>query len=129
MKNYLYLIIYLFTFFGVQSQNLKQFDYELLGVIVLGEKQLMSYKIEFNFENVILKDYKVTRKKRQINLNLIEGDNLVKIITEDSGKLETNTTKLKIHDFRREYEVVANLEEGNSATINIVKVKVKQNKK
>lgn len=64
-------------------------------------------------------------------MNLIEGDNLVKIITEDSGKLETNTTKLKIHDFRREYEVVANLEEGNSATINIVKVKVKvkQNKK
>ncbi|RCS27074.1 hypothetical protein DUT90_08145 [Polaribacter sp. WD7] len=80
-------------------------------------------------EKVVLKNYKVARKKKQIDLNLQEGNNLIRIITEDSGALETNTTKLKIYDFRREYEVVANLEEGKSATINIVKVKVKTGKK
>jgi hypothetical protein len=38
-------------------------------------------------------------------------------------------TKLKLYDFRREYEVVANLKEGKAAMINIVKLKVPTKKK
>jgi hypothetical protein len=72
----------------------------------------------------VLKDYKVTRKKKRITLQLSEKENLFKIITVNSGKLETNTTKLKLYDFRREYEVIANLDEGKAAMINIVKLKV-----
>ena len=62
-------------------------------------------------------------------MNLEEKENLLKIITVNSGKLKTNTTKLKFYDFRREYEVIANLEEGKAAMINIVKLKVPSKKK
>ena len=75
----------------------------------------------------VLENFKVTRKKKRITLVLNEKENAFKIITVNSGKLETNTTKLKLYDFRREYEVVANLEEGKAAVINIVKLKVKTN--
>ena len=73
----------------------------------------------------VLENFKVTRKKKRITLNLDEKENAFKIITVNSGKLKTNTTKLKLYDFRREYEVVANLEEGKAAIINIVKLTVK----
>jgi hypothetical protein len=78
----------------------------------------------------ILKNFKVSRKKKRIVLKLTDSKNLIKIITVDAGKLETNTTKLKLYDYRREYEVVANLEKGKAAMINIVKLKVpaKKNK-
>ena len=73
----------------------------------------------------ILENYSVTRKKKSIIVNLSDEKNLIKIITINSGKLKTNTTKLKLYDFRREYEVIADLEEGKEATINVVRLKVK----
>jgi hypothetical protein len=78
----------------------------------------------------ILENFKVSRRKKRIILKLNDDVNLIKIITVDAGKLETNTTKLKLYDYRREYEVVANLEKGKAAMINIVKLKVtaKKNK-
>lgn len=81
-------------------------------------------------EKPILENFKVTRRRKEIILNLKDKENLIKIITVDSGKLKTNTTKLKLYDFRREYEVIANMEEGKAAMINIVKLKVttKENK-
>ena len=77
----------------------------------------------------VLKDFKVTRKKKRITLLLDKKENLFKIITVNSGKLETNTTKLKLYDFRREYEVLANLDEGKAAMINIVKLEIPPKKK
>lgn len=77
----------------------------------------------------VIENYKVTRRKKKIVLNLKNKENLFKIITVDSGKLKTNTTKLKLYDFRREYEVIANLEEGKAAMINIVKLKVPTKRK
>jgi hypothetical protein len=74
----------------------------------------------------ILENFKVTIKRKQFILNLKEKNNLIKIITVNSGKLKTNTTKLKLYDFRREYELIANLEEGKAALINIVKLTVKK---
>lgn len=83
----------------------------------------------FQNDKPILENYKVTIQKKKIILNLEEKENLLKIITVNSGKLKTNTTKLKFYDFRREYEVIANLEEGKAAMINIVKLKVPSKKK
>ncbi|WP_375241019.1 hypothetical protein [Polaribacter sp.] len=74
----------------------------------------------------VLENYAVTKKKKSITLNLEDNNNLIKIITVNSGKLKTNTTKLILYDFRREYEVVADLEEGKEALINIVKLNVKK---
>jgi hypothetical protein len=51
---------------------------------------------------------------------------LLKIITSNSDRLKTNTTKLKLYDDRRKYEVIADLEEGKEATINAVSIKVKK---
>jgi hypothetical protein len=76
----------------------------------------------------ILENFSVTRIKKSIFLDLKEDKNVLKIITVNSGKLKTNTTKLKLYDFRREYEVIANLKEGKAASINIVKLKVKKKK-
>lgn len=73
----------------------------------------------------ILENYLVTKKKKSIIVNLNNEKNLIKIITINSGKLKSNTTKLKLYDFRRQYEVIADLEEGKEAEINIVRLKVK----
>ncbi|AUC84433.1 hypothetical protein CW731_03565 [Polaribacter sp. ALD11] len=77
----------------------------------------------------ILENYTVKKKKKTIIVNLDDKNNLIKIITVNSGKLKTNTTKLKLYDFRREYEVVADLEEGKEAAINVVRLKVKKQPK
>ena len=76
----------------------------------------------------VIENIEVSRRKQSFVLNLNEKINTFKIITVDAGKLETNTTKLKLYDFRREYEVVANLKKGEAATINIVKLTVKPKK-
>lgn len=75
---------------------------------------------------VLLDNYTVKRKKKSIIINLNDSKNIIKIITINSGKLKTNTTKLKLYDFRREYEIIADLEEGKEATINVVRLKVKK---
>ena len=74
---------------------------------------------------VLLENYIVKRKKKSIIVNLSDAENLIKITTINSGKLKTNTTKLKLYDFRRQYEVIADLDEGKEATINVVRLKVK----
>ncbi|WP_334057897.1 hypothetical protein [Polaribacter sp. P097] len=76
----------------------------------------------------VIENIKVSRRKQSFVLNLNEKVNTFKIITVDAGKLETNTTKLKLFDFRREYEVVANLKKGEAAILNIVKLTVKPKK-
>jgi hypothetical protein len=72
----------------------------------------------------ILENIKVSRRKQSFTLSLDQKENEFKIITVNSGKLETNTTKLKLYDFRREYEVVASLKEGEAAILNIVRLRV-----
>jgi len=76
----------------------------------------------------VIENIKVSRRKQSFVLNLNQKVNTFKIITVDAGKLETNTTKLKLYDFRREYEVVANLKKGEAAILNIVKLTVKPKK-
>lgn len=75
---------------------------------------------------IVLDNFLVTRRKKTVTFNLIDGKNEFKIITKDTGKLKTNTTKLKFYDYRREYEVLANLEKDKPATINVVRIKVKK---
>ena len=59
-------------------------------------------------------------------VQLNDKENLIRIITVNSGRLKKNTTKLKLYDFRRRYEVIADLEEGKEAIINVVRIKVKK---
>lgn len=76
----------------------------------------------------ILENYTVTKERKSIIVHLNDKNNLFKIKTISSGKLKTNTTKLKLYDFRRQYEVIADLNEGKEATINVIKIKVKPKK-
>ena len=80
----------------------------------------------FNNDIPILENFTVTKKKKTILVNLNAKNNLLKIVTINSGKLKSNTTKLKLYDFRRQYEVIADLTEGKSASINVVRIKVKK---
>jgi hypothetical protein len=73
----------------------------------------------------ILQNYSVKKKKKSLYIHLNYEKNFIKIITINSGRLKTNTTKLKLYDYRRQYEVIADLEEGKEATINIVRIKAK----
>ena len=75
---------------------------------------------------VILKDYSVTKKKKSITLTLTDKINKIEVKNNNAGKLKSNTTKLKIYDYRRQYEIVADIEEGKSTTLNIVKLEVKK---
>jgi hypothetical protein len=70
---------------------------------------------------LVLENYSVRKVKKILNVTLSKGKNTVKITTVNSGKLETNTTKIKLYDTRRTYEVLANLELGKPALINIYK--------
>ena len=76
----------------------------------------------------VLENFHVTKKRKSVLLNLDEKESLIKIISVDSGKIKTNTTKLKLYDFRRQYEVIADLEEGKDAEINVVRLKFSSNK-
>lgn len=76
----------------------------------------------FNNEVQLLKNYTVQKKRKTIYIDLKEKENLLKIITKNAGKLKTNTTKVKLYDYRREYEVIADLEVGMAAFINVVKL-------
>ena len=61
MKITFFLIIYLLSFLSINSQEPKNFDYELLGAIVLEESQIISYKIQFNLEkNNFIEGYSYT---------------------------------------------------------------------
>lgn len=77
--------------------------------------------IELN-GNPVLTNYIVKKTKKVLILNLPKSKNLLKFITVNSGELETNTTKIKIYDIRRSYEILANLNVGKPASINIYKV-------
>jgi hypothetical protein len=109
---------------------------EKVSVFVYSKKMKMEiwdYGIEdgdvikiLNNNVVLLDNYTVRRKKKSITVNLNDSKNTIKIITVNSGKLKTNTTKLKLYDFRRQYEIIADLEEGKEATINVVRLKVKK---
>lgn len=80
----------------------------------------------FNNDFQILKKYLVKKRKKIIYLDLHEKENLLKLITENAGTLKTNTTKIILYDYRREYEVIADLEVGKAAFINVVKLSRKK---
>lgn len=112
---------------------------EKVSVFVYTDKMKMEiwdYGIEdgdiitiLNNDVPILKNFTVTKKKKTIIVHLNNEKNLLTVKTINSGKLKTNTTKLKLYDFRRQYEVIADLEEGKEATINVVRLKVKKEQK
>ena len=79
----------------------------------------------FNNDIPILENYSVKNNKKTIIVDLNDKKNFIKIRTIDSGTLKTNTTKIKLYDFRRQYEVIADLDEGKEAIINVVILKVK----
>ena len=79
----------------------------------------------FNNDIPILENYSVKNNKKTIIVDLNDKKNLIKIRTIDSGTLKTNTTKIKLYNFRRQYEVIADLDEGKEAIINVVILKVK----
>ncbi|TVZ54847.1 hypothetical protein OD91_0084 [Lutibacter sp. Hel_I_33_5] len=74
-----------------------------------------------NNGKMIIENFRVTKEKKKLNIDLKNSINIIKIINISAGKLKTNTTKIKLYDYRRDYEVLANLEEGKSAIINIIK--------
>lgn len=76
--------------------------------------------VEVNGE-VVLDKFVVKKSKKVLKVKLAEGKNAIKVITVNAGKLETNTTKIKLYDIRRSYEVLANLEVGKPAFINVYK--------
>ena len=76
----------------------------------------------------ILKNFTISKKIKTINIDLDNNKNVFKVITEDTGKIKTNTAKIKLYDYRRDYEVVANLEKGKPAVINVIRLKVKTKK-
>ena len=46
--------------------------------------------------------------------------NTIKITTVSSGRIESNTSKIKIYDSSRFYELTSNIDKGESAEINII---------
>lgn len=77
-------------------------------------------------DKLILENYSVTKERKRLVLNLTDKKNRLKITTISAGKLKTNTAKIKIYDFMRQYEIVSDLQVGKSAYVNIIKLQPKK---
>lgn len=68
----------------------------------------------------VLANLKLKTEKKKLLINLKKGSNTIEVKTINSGKIKTNTAKIKIYEANRFYEFLSNINKGKSAKINIV---------
>lgn len=68
----------------------------------------------------VLANLKLKTEKKHLLINLKKGSNSIEVKTINSGKIKTNTAKIKIYEANRFYEFLSNINKGKSAKINIV---------
>lgn len=106
----------------IKGQNLNVFvksDKVLLEIWDAGKEDGDMIQLYQNGK-ILLKDYKVTNKKKVITLN-IQKENIFKITASNEGEISPNTAMIQLIDEKRKFELMSNLKEGESATITILK--------
>lgn len=72
-------------------------------------------------EEPILENYIVTKEAKTLLLPLKEGQNHIKIIAKNEGKIKPNTAKIDITDTKRRFEAHTNLKKNESTRIDIIR--------
>ncbi|MFD1292907.1 hypothetical protein ACFQ5N_03570 [Lutibacter holmesii] len=75
--------------------------------------------LTFNKKTVFRK-YAVKKEKRIVELDLIEGENLVEILANNNGTIPPNTAKVILKDGEVQHTISTSLESGKSSKINII---------
>jgi len=71
-------------------------------------------------KKTIFRKYEVKKEKRRIELDLIEGENIIEILANNDGKIAPNTAKVILIDGDTEHLISTHLEAGKSSKINII---------
>ena len=66
---------------------------------------------------VVLSDYTLVRKKKQVLLPLTEQVNILTIIAENEGKVPPNTSRITLSDGKVKHNAVASINKGQGAVI------------
>ncbi|QYJ67173.1 hypothetical protein [Flavobacterium litorale] len=106
----------------IKNQNLNVFvksDTVVLEVWDAGKEDGDIIQLYHNNE-LVLKDYKITNKKKLITIS-IQKENIFRIIATNEGKYKPNTAMIRLIDNNRNFELMSSLKEGEAATITILK--------
>jgi hypothetical protein len=76
----------------------------------------------YNNDKLILNNYTILNKKKEILVNLDSGKNVFTIEAIDEGGAKPNTATIRITDADRTFELMSNLKKGEKASITINKV-------
>ncbi len=66
---------------------------------------------------VVLSDYSLVRKKKQVKLPLVEQVNILTIIAENEGKVPPNTSRITLSDGKVKHNAFASISKGQGAII------------
>ena len=70
---------------------------------------------------IILSKYKITNKKKYINVKFKEGKNTFQIEALNEGEITPNTSQIELEDSGRVFELMANIKQGEKTQITIIK--------
>ena len=70
---------------------------------------------------IILKDFTTKRKRKNIKIKLLDGENILEIVAINQGHTPPNTSRIEIVDHKTKYPIITQLKLGKSAIIKIVK--------
>lgn len=75
--------------------------------------------IFFNDES-LLNSHVISKEKKSISLNLMKGENILKIRAENLGAIAPNTAKIEVYDGFKNIDLLSNLKKGELTTILII---------
>lgn len=75
--------------------------------------------LTFN-KKTVFRNYEIKNEKRVVELDLIDGDNLIEILANNNGTIAPNTAKVILIDGSIEHTISTSLESGQSSKINII---------
>lgn len=74
----------------------------------------------YHNDKLLLNNFKVTTDKKELDIRLVKK-NIFKIVAVNEGQIKTNTVKIELTDGERSFDLLSNLDKGESALITIVK--------
>ncbi len=71
-------------------------------------------------KKTVFRNYEVKKEKRIIELELVEGENIIEILANNNGTIAPNTAKAVLIDGETKHSISTHLEAGQSSKINVI---------
>jgi len=72
-------------------------------------------------DKILLKDYEVIKTTKVLKIKLNPGENIIKVVARNNGKIPPNTAMIEITDGKVKHNLSTNLSKDQSAKLTIVK--------